>query len=603
MNEVAVKINPYNMVNEFTINGKGISPYSELNNFVKRPFLSWAYALFPALEQEINDRFTMTVTGEEFETRFLEDMSASAPGCCGFRKGDFRLDMFYEDRIDEFAKLCSRYGRPVSPRRTDTELCLAPGVDIRELEQLVSRYRVMQSFQGGFVMPGTLSEIRATFRTAGSGGSTGKDTVYLAGSMQEARAVRTDRTFGSGEAMVMVLSDHPEVLWQNHCYYWGIRKSQLCHGLELLYAAQYVIPDLVDEIRSQNLEAGSMKDEDGRMYAMLSRTDAILTAEELPVLEKGQGCRIRVSTIPPGEPLPEIQVRIDNPAVARSSGLNLEALAGGVTRVHLFSLGNAIPFASLALTVEEHNYAVSLKIQAPGPWLGEGCQTQLSLKAQPVDAEDLGSCRWSSSDTKVAAVDARGMVKGTGGGTVRITVKGARTEDSVTLQVKPRIQRIAISRRDVNLYVGDRCMVGVETYPQDCYDNSWQWTSTDAGVAVLSLEKGYPEIVAKGVGQCIVTVRADGGAILDSCSVKVESTFYRKENKHTALSASLVLTLTALAATAVWAPAAAVFSVLSAVLAVRAVKKNRKDMGYGILFLLISLFLLGNAVLTLMGGL
>ena len=47
MNEVAVKINPYNMVNEFTINGKGISPYSELNNFVKRPFLSWAYALFP----------------------------------------------------------------------------------------------------------------------------------------------------------------------------------------------------------------------------------------------------------------------------------------------------------------------------------------------------------------------------------------------------------------------------------------------------------------------------------------------------------------------------------------------------------------------------
>ena len=39
MNEVTVKIDPYDQVNEFTVNGRGVSPYSELNNFVKRPFI------------------------------------------------------------------------------------------------------------------------------------------------------------------------------------------------------------------------------------------------------------------------------------------------------------------------------------------------------------------------------------------------------------------------------------------------------------------------------------------------------------------------------------------------------------------------------------
>lgn len=363
-----------------------------------------------------------------------------------------------------------------------------------------------------------------------------------------------------------------------------------------------MIPGLAEEIKAQNLKTSAMDSEDARICTMLGRTDAILTAEELPVLEKGQSCRIKVGTIPSGAPLPEIQVKIDNPAVAAGNGLQLEALARGATKVHLFSVGNAIPFASLALVVEEHNYASVMKIQVPPLALGEGHEIQLSLQTVPPDAEDRKSCVWSSSDTRVAKVDAKGIVKGISGGDVRITAKGARTEDSITLQVKPRIQRIAISSREMSLYVGDRRAVGIDIQPRDCYDDSWQWSSTDSSVAVLSEDKNYPEIVANGIGKCIITVRAEGGAVLDNCSVTVESTFYRKENKHTALSASLVFTILAVIAMAAWAPAGAVVSLLSVVFAVKAIKRNPKDKGYGILFIVISVILFVPAMMQILGG-
>ena len=131
-------------------------------------------------------------------------------------------------------------------------------------------------------------------------------------------------------------------------------------------------------------------------------------------------------------------------------------------------IGSGIPFASLSLTVEEHNYASSLKIQAKDVILGEGRETGLAVEAAPKDAEDLGTCRWISSDPRVASVDPKGVVRGISGGTARITVKGARAEDSVTVRVLPRIRKITISSRNMELFVGDRRITAVDTQPSGC---------------------------------------------------------------------------------------------------------------------------------------
>ncbi len=590
MNEVTVKIDPYDQVNEFTVNGRGVSPYSELNNFVKRPFLSWAWALFPALTQEINDRFAIKVTAEEFETRFLEDMAGTGGSVSVFRKGTFTMDMCWEDRTDEFAALCSRYGKKPAFRKADTDLYLSQTVPAKDVEALVSRYGGFQSLQDGFLFGSSMGEVRVRFQVPGlNSHGTPRDTVYVAGSMDEARAVCTDRLFDSGESMVLVLSDQPGVIWQNHCYYWGVKRNQLCHVLELLYVSRYMIPWLREEIGRQALDREAMDPDDARTYAMLSQTDALLAAEELPVLEKGQSCRIRVNTIPSGQPLPEIQVKIDQPLVAVSKGLTIEALSRGTTEIHLFSVGSGIPFASLTLTVEEHNYASSLKIQAKDRVLGEGHELGLAVEAVPKDAEDLKTCRWISSDPRVAFVDSGGLVRGISGGTAQITVKGVHAEDTVTVQVRPRIRKITIGTRNMELFVGDRQMTSVDTQPKDCYDGSWNWTSTDSHVAVMSLDRGYPEIVAKGIGNCIITVRANDGTLLDNCTVTVASTFYRKENRHTDLSISLVLTLLAFVAGAVWLPAGAAAAAASVIFAVRAIKNNKKDLGYAVLFIILSL--------------
>ena len=55
MNKVSLKLNPYQEFNTISLNDQNLSVYSELNNFMKEPFLKWAGQFFDSVERELND--------------------------------------------------------------------------------------------------------------------------------------------------------------------------------------------------------------------------------------------------------------------------------------------------------------------------------------------------------------------------------------------------------------------------------------------------------------------------------------------------------------------------------------------------------------------
>ncbi len=52
MNILKIKLNPYKDVNIASLDDKPLSPYSELNNYMKEPFLKWADKLLGAAERD-----------------------------------------------------------------------------------------------------------------------------------------------------------------------------------------------------------------------------------------------------------------------------------------------------------------------------------------------------------------------------------------------------------------------------------------------------------------------------------------------------------------------------------------------------------------------
>ena len=92
MNTLKLKLNPYKDINIASLDDKPLSPYSELNNYMKEPFLSWVSKLLEAAEREINDDYCLEVVSESFEALFLEGMQNDFDSCKEYRTASFQVN-------------------------------------------------------------------------------------------------------------------------------------------------------------------------------------------------------------------------------------------------------------------------------------------------------------------------------------------------------------------------------------------------------------------------------------------------------------------------------------------------------------------------------
>lgn len=109
MNTLKLKLNPYKDINIASLDDKPLSPYSELNNYMKEPFLSWASKLLDAAEREINDDYCLEVVSESFEALFLEGMQNNFDSCKEYRTASFQVNTSTSERFDLIRKLASKY--------------------------------------------------------------------------------------------------------------------------------------------------------------------------------------------------------------------------------------------------------------------------------------------------------------------------------------------------------------------------------------------------------------------------------------------------------------------------------------------------------------
>ena len=153
----------------------------------------------------------------------------------------------------------------------------------------------------------------------------------------------------------------------------------------------------------------------------------------------------------------------------------------------------------------------------------EGDSETLTVTYAPEDADDR-SVTWTSSDTKIATVDANGKVTAIGVGTAIITatsMNGKTAQCAVVVSKKANpVTAITLNKTTLQITEGDSETLTVTYTPADADDRSVTWTSSNGNVAtvdaqgkVTAVAEGTAIITATSVNgktaQCVVIVEKD----------------------------------------------------------------------------------------------
>ena len=149
--------------------------------------------------------------------------------------------------------------------------------------------------------------------------------------------------------------------------------------------------------------------------------------------------------------------------------------------------------------------------------LNKGSSTKLNLSVQPVDFTD--EVNWKSANTSVVTVAADGTVKAVGVGTTTIKVTVGNASASCKVTVVQPVTSIYLNTTSLSMEALSTYQLTATAYPNDAYDKSVRWESSDNSVAAVS-ENGLVTAVGKGTA----TIKATSTAVSSvsrSCTVTV----------------------------------------------------------------------------------
>lgn len=149
---------------------------------------------------------------------------------------------------------------------------------------------------------------------------------------------------------------------------------------------------------------------------------------------------------------------------------------------------------------------------------------QLSATAYPTNATNR-ALNWTTENYSVASVDNNGLVTARGEGRVWIwarAIDGSGSGSHCVIDVKApqKVESIELDKEALSLNIGDMYSLEATVFPDNAYNKSVEWMSTDNDVATV--DEG--NITAVGEGECdIVCTSADGSGVSAVCHVTVNA--------------------------------------------------------------------------------
>lgn len=556
MNTLKIKLDPYRDINIASLDDKPLSPYSELNNYMKEPFLSWASKLLDMAEREINDDFSLVVTADQFEKSFLEGLQNDFDSCVEYKTDSFQVDYSVDRRLEFVKNLAAKYRVPFSSDE--------------------------------FKMP-VFSDVQVSI-----------DSAYVSSvSIDKARLIITNNEGSISQAgmnqdsfIAVLISDKNKVTAiDDEKYVWEIPADGLDGALNSIIDRFVKIPAIVKVSGLLKNVVDKMGTDDRTKLSLATAIDSFVTVADVPSIEVGQTVKLNVSTYPAKNEPPVLRVVPHNTSIVSVNGLSITAVAPGTTVIDIYKDEENVPFERKNITTFQNNFVKQISISVPYAKMAINRKQSVDISFFPEDADDAGQVEWSVDNPYVLSVTEDGEVISRNAGTAVVTAKTKMASASASVEVLPNIQSIALSVTQSNLFVGQVQPISVAFSPNNCFDPSYEWRTDRADVAVVDrLQDGRTVIRATGIGSCTLTCIAKEGGCYSTCTVNVDTTFNRKENKHGILSLTAVLAIIGVICAVAGAHVVAVgVAVLTFICGVWACVRNKSDIAWAVILIIVAI--------------
>ncbi|MCQ2470130.1 MAG: Ig-like domain-containing protein, partial [Ruminococcus sp.] len=181
--------------------------------------------------------------------------------------------------------------------------------------------------------------------------------------------------------------------------------------------------------------------------------------------------------------------------------------------------------ATTAATTASPNAPTGIKLSKTTMTINKGDKDIAQVEYVPSTvAESEKEIIWTSSDEKVATVDAKGFVTGIDAGTCTITAKSkgnsnAKAEIKVTVNAPNKVSEIKLDKTEIKVNIGQKDISYVTMTPANLPESEKgeTWTSSDTKIATVDQ---YGWITGVAEGTCTVTVQSKNNPNVKA-SVKV----------------------------------------------------------------------------------
>lgn len=169
-------------------------------------------------------------------------------------------------------------------------------------------------------------------------------------------------------------------------------------------------------------------------------------------------------------------------------------------------------------TVSVEIPATSLKLNKTSMTLYSGKTYTLTATIAPSNTTNK-TIQWTSSNTKVATVNSKGVVTAIGGGKAVITAKTSNgLTKTCTVTVLKSVSGVSLNKTSVSLYTGATYKLTASVAPADASNKKVAWLSSDTSIVTVD-ESG--NLKALKAGKAVVRVKTADGGFKAYCTVNV----------------------------------------------------------------------------------
>ena len=492
MNRFKVTINPYQHINTLSVDGRPLSPYSELSNYLKREFLTWADKLQAGVENEINDYYELVVVASEFEKLFLKDLLGPSSFCKNIIFENFNWNDSVDDRFDTANRLNQSYKQDVTVERLPINC---------EYNMILSEEWFCKSSPEDATIIILSDDNKIDFEL-----------------------------YKSAQIIIVISDDKNQIVCrENSRYIWYTTLTMAQRIVEA--AADYFvkIPFIIESVKLLN-SIDVITEEDANNIELLVSIDPIIGIDEIKQIELGAQKIIQIHTFPQKCEAPKIFFESSDPSVISINENKAIALKKGEAIINVYKGDEIIPFLQEEVYVFEDRSIFKIELNRPNPEMGIGQAQQISITYEPVNAEDADCIVWTSSDPSIIKVDDQGLARSIGRGKATITAATRKTRDSVIIEVLPNIEKLIPSENQIFVAINTAYEIDVAIEPKKVINSGYTWSSSNVNIAIVEKSvDGRTWVKGKQLGRCKVICKADEGDCY--CSIDVNIITLEEHNR------------------------------------------------------------------------